>query len=60
MSHGLVRRCEEISVADVSPKKLVKTQMAKRVHDAGPSMLRSMLSCKSIATGGVMRVVPQR
>jgi transposase len=36
------------------------TQMAKSVHDAGRSMLRNMLSYNSIATGGVMRVVPER
>jgi hypothetical protein len=34
--------------------------MAKSMHDAGQSMLRNMLSYKSIATGGVMRVVPER
>jgi transposase len=34
--------------------------MAKSAHDAGWSMLRNMLSYKSIATGGVMRVVPER
>jgi putative transposase len=60
MSHGLVRHYGEIYVADVSPKKLAKTRMAKGVHDAGWSMLRNMPSCKSIATGGVMRIVPER
>jgi hypothetical protein len=30
------------------------------VHDAGWSMLSNVLSYKSIATGGVMRVVAER
>ena len=59
-SHGIVQYYGEIYVGDVSPKKLAKTRMAKSVHDAGWSMLRNMLSYKSIATGGVMRVVPER
>jgi transposase len=44
----------------VSPKRLAKTRTAKSVHDAGWSVLRNMLTYKSIATGGVMRVVPER
>ena len=50
----------EICVGDVSPKKLAKTRMANSMHDAGWSMLRNMLSYKSIATGRVVRVVPER
>jgi Putative transposase DNA-binding domain len=45
-------------VGDVSPKKLGQDTDGE-VH-AGWSMLRNMLSYKSIATGGVMRVVPER
>src|SRR5262249_21324753 len=56
LSHGIVQRYGEIYVADVSPK----TRMAKSVGDAGWSMLRNMLSYKSIATGGVMRAVSER
>ena len=44
----------------MSPNKLAKTRMANSVHDAGWSMLRNMPSYKSIATGGVMRVVRER
>jgi IS605 OrfB family transposase len=60
VSHGIAQHYGEIYVGDVSSKKLVKTRMAKSVHDAGWSMLRSMLSYKSIATGGVMRNVSER
>jgi putative transposase len=60
MSHGLARHYGEIDVGDVSAKKLAKTRMAKSVPDAGWSMLGNMLPYKSIATGGVMRVVPER
>lgn len=59
-SHGIVQHYGEIYVGDVSPKKLAKTRMAKSVHDAGWSMLRKMLSYKSIATGGTMRIVSER
>jgi putative transposase len=60
-SPGVVRHCAEVYLANVSPKKLAKTPgMANFMHDAGWSMLRNMLSHKSIATGGVMRVVAER
>lgn len=50
----------DIYVGDVSPSKLAKTRMAKSIHDAGWTMLRNMLSYKSIATGGMMRIVNER
>lgn len=59
-SHDLVQHFGEIYVGDVSSKKLAKTRMAKSVLDAGWSMLRNMLSYKSIAAGGVMRIVSER
>ncbi len=59
-NRALVGYYGEIYIGDVSPNKLAKTRMAKSVHEAGWSMLRNMLSYKSIATGGVMRVVPER
>jgi transposase len=34
--------------------------MAKSVHDTGWAILRNMLSYKSIATGGVVRVASER
>ena len=50
VSRGLVQHYGEIYLGDVSANKLAKTRMAKSVHDAGWSMLRNMLSYKSIAT----------
>lgn len=60
VSTQIVRDHAEIYVGDVSSSKLKKTRMAKSVSDAGWSMLRNMLSYKSIATGGVMRIVSER
>ena len=57
---NIVRDYAEIYVGDVSPSKLAKTRMAKSVHDASWTMLRNMLSYKSIATGGMMRIVNER
>jgi putative transposase len=59
-STKIVRDYAEIYVGDVSPSKLAKTRMAKSIHDAGWTMLRNMLSYKSIATGGMMRIVNER
>ena len=60
VSRGLVQHYGEIYLGDVSANKLATTRMAKSVHDAGWSMLRNMLSYKSIATGGTMRIVSER
>jgi len=59
-SAQIVRDHAEIYVGDVSPSNLKRTKMAKSVSDAGWAMLRNMLSYKSIATGGIMRVVSER
>ena len=50
----LVRRYGFIAVANVSPSKLARTNMAKSVLDAGWSDLRTMLSWKSRLRGGGM------
>jgi len=60
VSSKIVRDHAEIYVGDVSASKLAGTQMAKSIYDAGWAMLRKMLAYKSIATGGVMRIVSER
>jgi len=60
MSHRIVQHYGEIYVADVSPKWLAKTRMAKSVHDAGWAMLRSMLQYKAIARGAKCEIVSER
>jgi hypothetical protein len=57
MSPGLVRHYGEIYI-DVDPKKLVKTRMAKSVHDAGWPMLPQHAVVQVDCDWGVMRIVP--
>ncbi len=58
-SRSLVDRCGLIVVGDVSSQKLMKTKMAKSVHDAGWSMLKAMLSYKCDHAGIVFKVVDE-
>jgi len=44
-------------VGDVSSKKLIKTRMAKSVHDAGWHMLKTILEYKCDYAGVVFEVV---
>jgi putative transposase len=59
-STRLVADYDRIFVGDVSPSKLSKTRMAKSVHDAGWSALRSMLQYKAIAHGAEVVIVNER
>lgn len=56
-STALVKRCSKIFVGDVSSTKLIKTKMAKSVHDAGWSSLKTMLKYKSQQAGVVYEEV---
>jgi putative transposase len=53
-SLALAKEFGTIIVGDVSPKKLVKTRMAKSVHDAGWSGFKTMISYKAMMHGGRM------
>ncbi len=58
-SRSLVERCNLIVVGDVSPQKLVKTNMAKSVLDAGWGQLKTMLAYKCAHAGIVFREVSE-
>ena len=47
----LTNKYDKIYVGNVSPKKLVKTRMAKSVLDNGWSMLKTMLEYKAVRLG---------
>jgi IS605 OrfB family transposase len=53
-SLALAKEFGTIVVGDVSSKKLVKTRMAKSVHDVGWSGFKSMISYKAMMHGGRM------
>lgn len=56
-SRQLVDRCGEIYIGNISSSKLIKTNMAKSVLDAGWSSLKTMLEYKGAYAGIVVGVV---
>ena len=58
-SSKLASRCRMIVVGDINSQKLIKTKMAKSVHDAGWFMLKTMLSYKCDHAGIVFKVVDE-
>lgn len=55
----LVKEYDLIVVGDVSPKKIVKTKMAKSVNDVSWGIYKSMLAYKTIRFGKVLKVVKE-
>lgn len=51
-SAALAQEYGTIVIGDVSPSRLIKTRMAKSVHDAGWAGFKQMLSYKAIRHGG--------
>ena len=51
---------QNIDVGDVSSPKLVKTRMAKSVHDSGWGMLKAELQYKGEHAGRCVQVVSER
>jgi IS605 OrfB family transposase len=60
VTSNLVQRYGAIYVGDVEPVKIVKTQLAKAVCDAGWGMFRTMLQYKSDFAGTTFDVVDER
>jgi putative transposase len=58
-STNLVRTYNRIVVGDISSSKLIKTRMAKSIHDAGWAMFKNFLSYKLIAAGGSFEIVSE-
>lgn len=59
-SRSIVERYQTIIVGDVSSSKLVKTQMARSVFDAGWGMLKTQLLYKGEHAGRSVEVVDER